>query len=90
MQSINDVLRPPWRRRAANLERDVQAGANHAGERESALPLITTKLLQGRECSNVPCMDGARVARENLGISAKRSGAAMYSAFERSRCGCWP
>jgi hypothetical protein len=22
--------------------------------------------------------------------SAKRSGAAMYSAFERSRFGCWP
>ena len=38
----------------------------------------------------VPCMDDARGAREKLDISAKRSGAAMYSAFERSRYGCWP
>ena len=29
-------------------------------------------------------------AREKSSISAKRSGAAMYSAFECSRCGCWP
>jgi hypothetical protein len=28
----------------------------------------------------VPCVDGARGAREKSGISAKRSGAAMYSA----------
>jgi hypothetical protein len=38
----------------------------------------------------VPCMDGACGAREELGISAKRSGAAMYSAFECDRFGRWP
>ncbi len=38
----------------------------------------------------VPCMDGARGARAKSGISAKRSGAAMYPAFECSRCGRWP
>jgi hypothetical protein len=31
-------------------------------------------------------MDGARGAREKSDISAKRSGAAMYSAFE---CSLW-
>jgi hypothetical protein len=38
----------------------------------------------------VPCMDGARGAREESDISAKRSGAAMYAAFECGRCGRWP
>jgi hypothetical protein len=38
----------------------------------------------------VPCMDGARGAREKSAVSAKRSGAAMYSAFGCSRYGCWP
>ena len=28
--------------------------------------------------------------KENLTFSAKRSGAAMYPAFECSRCGRWP
>jgi hypothetical protein len=35
-------------------------------------------------------MDGARSAREKIGISAKRSGAAMYSAYECGRFGRWP
>jgi len=35
-------------------------------------------------------MDGARGAREKSDILAKRSGAAMYSAFGCSRYGCWP
>jgi len=35
-------------------------------------------------------MDGARDAREESDVSANRSGAAMYPAFERSRSGCWP
>src|SRR3974377_1737171 len=35
-------------------------------------------------------MDGARGAREKSDKSAKRSGAAMYSAFECSPFGCWP
>jgi hypothetical protein len=38
----------------------------------------------------VPCMDGARSARKKSDISAKRSGAAMYSAFECDRFGRWP
>jgi hypothetical protein len=38
----------------------------------------------------VPCMDGARGAREKSDLSAKRSGAAMYSAFECGRFGRWP
>jgi len=42
------------------------------------------------ERSEVPCMDGARGAREKSDISAKRSGAAMYSAFECGRFGRWP
>jgi hypothetical protein len=47
-------------------------------------------MLQSRERSDVPCMDGARGAREKSNISAKRSGAAMYSAFECGRFGRWP
>ena len=39
---------------------------------------------------NLPCMDGARGARENSDISASGSGAAMYAAFECGRCGRWP
>src|ERR1700738_1215628 len=38
----------------------------------------------------VPCMDGARGARGESDVSANRSGAAMYPAFECSRFGCWP
>jgi hypothetical protein len=43
-------------------------------------------------CSrDVPCMDGARGAREkNLTFSRNDTGAAMYPAFECSRCGRWP
>ena len=40
--------------------------------------------------SFVPCMDGARGAREKSDISASGSGAAMYTAFECGRCGRWP
>jgi hypothetical protein len=35
-------------------------------------------------------IDGARGARGESDVSAKRSGAAMYPAFECSRFGCWP
>ena len=42
------------------------------------------------EVAFVPCMDGARGAREKSDMSAKRSGAAMYAAFECGRCGRWP
>jgi hypothetical protein len=38
----------------------------------------------------VPCMDGARDAREESDVSANRSGAAMYPAFECSRYGRRP
>jgi len=39
----------------------------------------------------VPCMEGARGAREkNLTFSRNDTGAAMYPAFKCSRCGCWP
>jgi hypothetical protein len=48
------------------------------------------KLVRRGERSNVPCMDDARGARKKLDISAKRSGAAMYSAFECGRFGRWP
>ena len=41
-------------------------------------------------CRAGPCMDGARGAREKSDLSAKRSGAAMYAAFECGRCGRWP
>ena len=51
---------------------------------------IAGLLVALRRKANVPCMDGARGAREKSGISAKRSGAAMYSAFECSRFGRWP
>jgi hypothetical protein len=33
---------------------------------------------------------GARGARGESDVSAKRSSAAMYPAFECSRFGCWP
>ena len=36
-----------------------------------------------------PCMDGARGAR-GIGLSAKRSGAVMYSAFECGRLTAGP
>ena len=40
--------------------------------------------------SEVPCMDGARGAREESDVFANRSGAAMYPAFECGRFGRWP
>jgi hypothetical protein len=48
--------------------------------RMSALPPIATAKQTSLDVGEVPCMDGARGAREKSGISAKRSGAAMYSA----------
>ena len=52
------ALRAPGRRRAAELERDLQAGASHAGERRSSPSVrcapIAAKLLQERECCDVP------------------------------------
>jgi len=54
--------------------------------------LIPLRLIYLR-CSErrfVPCMDGARGARGESDVSANRSGAAMYSAFECSRSGCDP
>jgi len=41
-------------------------------------------------CREVPCMDGARGAREKSDLSTSGSGAAMYTAFECGRCGRWP
>jgi len=41
-------------------------------------------------CPQVPCMDDARGAREKSDISAKRSGAAMYSAFEAAALAAGP
>ena len=56
----------------------------------SLLLQLRRKMVRRGECSEVPCMDGACGAREKSGISAKRSGAAMYSAFECGRFGRWP
>ena len=60
------------------------------GRRGSGKSSLLHKVAADLTISRTPCMDDARGAREKLDISAKRSGAAMYSAFERSRYGCWP
>ena len=48
------------------------------------------QILQRSEMTQVPCMDDARDAREKSDISAKRSGAAMYSAFEAAALAAGP
>jgi hypothetical protein len=69
------------------------------GQTETFGPFRSTTALPStadiaRTCGyfrEVPCMDGARGAREeNLTFSRNDTGAAMYPAFKRSRCGCWP
>ena len=49
----------------------------------SAMPPKADIRLHCNICRNGPCMDGARGARANLTLSAKRSGAAMYTACFR-------
>jgi len=59
-------------------------------EEVSAAHPITGVTGAKRHSHFVPCMDGARGAREDSDLFANRSGAAMYSASECSRSGCGP
>jgi hypothetical protein len=66
---------------------------NHArrrASRMSALAHFADSSRTSPEVREVPCMDGARDAREESDVSANRSGAAMYPAFECSRYGRRP